>query len=372
MDRAGLIVRLVVTLGIAATAMGAQDPDAILGRSADAHRKLHSLEVTGLLAAPMTRDGVAYEVRWPVSMAQGDSTMLPADSPVPVLSPLLRFGQAEFGDGSGSAAPLDPPELSSPKGWSLFDQIDQNVRQVRLLPNETVELDSHSVSCWVLEVDYTPGFPSRALSGSAIRYRIDPSSLLVLGVSFSSRDAGGREMIPWTFTARSVETNQRPPEWALRMLPQLAGEERDEWRTRRAPEFTLSDLDGREVSLASLRGKAVLLSFWASWCAPCKEELPLLEKLKAEWEPEGLEVWAITNESAAKARAWLNLHGIGLRTLVDEDRNAFRAYDAEQIPVSVVLDRDGAVVSYIVGLGGETYFRTAIEKALAGGVAAIQ
>jgi peroxiredoxin len=357
-----------MVLGVAGTASSAQDPNEILRRSADAHGNLHGFEAAGLLVGRVNRAGVDYEVRWPVSMAQADATLLPADSPVPVLSPLLRFGQAEFRDGSVRAAASDTSQLSSPKGWSMFDQIDQSARAVRLLPNEIVEMDSQSVSCWVVEVDYEAGFPSRALSGSAIRYRIDPSSLLVLGVSFSSREAGGRETIPWTFAAQSLKTNQRPPEWALHMLPQLAGQERDEWRARRAPEFTLSDLDGREVSLASLRGKAVLLSFWASWCAPCKEELPLIEKLQAEWEPQGLEVWAITNESAAKARAWLSRHRIGLRTLVDEDRNAFRAYEAEQIPVSVVLDRDGKVVSYIVGLGGETYFRTAIEKALATGL----
>lgn len=362
----------MVLLAAAGTIAAAQDPNEILRRSAETHRRLLGLEATGLLTARVNRAGVDYEVRWPVSLAQADSTLLPDDSPVPVLTQLLRFGQAEFRDGSGRVAPSDTTALLSPKGWSVFEQIDQSVRDVRLLPNETVEVDSHSISCWVVEVDYEAGFPSRALSGAPVRYRIDPSTFLVLGVSFSLREAGGHETIPWTFTAESLKTNERPPEWALRMLPQLAGQEREEWLARQAPEFTLTDLNGQTVSLAGLRGKAVLLSFWASWCAPCKEELPLIEKLKTEWEPKGLEVWGITNESAGKARAWLSRHGIGLRTLVDEGRQAFRDYEAEQIPVSVVLDRDGNVVSYIVGLGGETYFRTAIEKALAGGVAAIQ
>jgi peroxiredoxin len=76
-------------------------------------------------------------------------------------------------------------------------------------------------------------------------------------------------------------------------------------------------------------------------------------------------VRGITNESAAKARAWLDRQGFELPTLVDHDRRVFGDYEAGQIPVSVVLDRDGNVVSYLQGLGGEAHFRAAIEKALA-------
>ena len=359
-----LAVVLAILPAILGTAAVAQDATEILQRSAGTHRNLHSFEASGVLTTPFHRAGVDGEVIWPVSMARADATVLPADSPVPVLSPLLRFGRAEFRDQTGNVAYPDARELSSPNGWSTFDQIDQNVRAVRLLPNETVELEGQAVSCRVLEVVYEAGFPSRALSGAPVRYRIDPASLLVLGVSFSLRQSGRDEAIPWTFTAASVKTGQRPPDWALRALPDLAGHERAEWIGRRGPEFRLADLEGQQVSLSGLRGRAVLLSFWASWCVPCKEELPLLEKLKSEWGPKGLDVWGVTNEPAVKARAWLNQHGIDLPTLVDENRQAFRSYEADQIPVSVVLTRDGEVVSYLVGLGGENHFRAAIEKAL--------
>jgi cytochrome c biogenesis protein CcmG/thiol:disulfide interchange protein DsbE len=300
---------------------------------------------------------------------------------------LIRFGLRQWrGPGGESVAPaVDEP--ASPKGWSLFDQIDRGVEEVRDLPGETIEFGGKPAACWVIEVVYKPGFPARALADRPVRYWIEQSSYLVLRESFWQRgaiqrgaiqrgamqsgaiqsEAMQREAVEWVFAAAAVKVNEPPPAWALRALPQLAGSERAEWVERFAPEFLLADLDGREVSLRALLGRAVLLSFWASWCVPCKEEMPLIENLAAEFESAGLEVWGITNESADKARAWLERNGRRLPTLVDEGRNVFRDYEAEKIPVSVVVDRSGKVVSYRVGLSGEADFRAAIERALEAG-----
>lgn len=347
----------------------AQTPRQILDASAEMYRRLHSLEASGILATRVTRAGIDYKVRWPVSVAYADSTMLPADSPVPVLSPLQRLGQIEFLDPSGKPA-NEPGVLASPKGWSLFGQTNQGAATVRRLPDEAVSAAEDLRCCVVLEVDYERGHPSRALSEHPIRYWIEPSTHIVRRVSFSLRDAASQEVLEWDFTAESVRTNQRPPRWALQSLAQLAGDERPEWVGRPAPEFSLPDLEGRRVSLGDLRGKAVLLSFWASWCVPCKEELPLIARLREEWAPRGVEAWGMTNESAEKAAGWLREQGIDLPTLVDVERAAFRSYEAEQIPVSVVVDRNGLVVSYLVGLGGEAHFRDAIERALEGSTSA--
>jgi peroxiredoxin len=351
-------------IGSLGASAAAQDANEILRRSADLYRSLHSVETSGVLTAHLDRLEIDYDVRWPVSTAQADSTLLPADSPAPALAPLLRFGKVEFRDAAGNPTAPPDPGVPSPKGWSLFDQIDQGAREVTRLPDGTVEFGGNAVTCRVLEVNYEPGFPSRALSRHPIRYWIDPSSSAVLAVSFALQARGG-EIIHWTYTAHELKTNEPPPRWALQALPQLAGQEREDWLGRQAPAFELTALDGRQVSLSSLRGKAVVLSFWASWCAPCKEEMPLLEELRAEWEPAGVEVWGITNESAAKTRAWLDEHEFDLPTLVDDQRRVFQSYEADQIPVSVVLDREGKVVSYLQGLGGKPYFRAAIERALA-------
>jgi cytochrome c biogenesis protein CcmG/thiol:disulfide interchange protein DsbE len=354
---------------LAATCLAApaQEAAEILRRAAETYRDSHSFEASGVLTTRVAISGASYDLTWPLSLAQADSTFLPSDSPVPALSPLIRFGRREWRGPGGEIVPLTADEPASPKGWPLFDQIDRGVEQVRELTSETIEFDGRPAACWVLEVDYKPGFPARALADRPVRYWIEQASFLVLRESFGHRDSSQSETLEWVFAAASVKVNEPPPAWALQALPQLAGHERAEWIERIAPEFLLADLNGRVVSLRELRGKAVLLSFWASWCVPCKEEMPLIEKLGAEFESAGLEVWGITNESADKARAWLHRNGRGLPTLVDESREVFRDYEAGKIPVSVVVDRSGKVVSYRVGLSGEADFRAAIERALEAG-----
>ena len=362
--QAPMALRLAVLLAAAWSAASAQDEAEILRRTAETYRSLHSFEASGVLSTQIALSGVSYDVTWPLSLAQADSTLLPPGSPVPVLSPLIRFGRKEFRDPAGQIAPLETATPSSPNGWSLFDQIDQGVQAIRDLRSETIEFDGKPTACWALEVVYEPGFPTRALSERPVRYWINQSNYLVIRQSFAQRDPSQSEFIEWVFTVTSMQLNEPPPAWALEALPQLAGYERTEWNERPAPDFILADLDGREVSLAALRGQAVLLSFWASWCVPCKEEMPLIERLAAEFGPRGLEVWGITNESAGKARAWLDRYGRSLPTLVDAARKVFRDYEAEKIPVSIVVDRGGRVVSYRVGLSGEAHLRAAIERAL--------
>ncbi len=345
----------------------AQHASEILRRTAETYRRLHSLELAGVLRTHTTVSGVPYEVTWPLELAQADSTAVPSDSPVPALSPLIRFGfqqirrsddRREGPGGPGQA------ELSPPKGWAQFDRIDRHVHEIRAFSAETIAFGGVPKACWLVEVAYEPGFPGRALSGQAVRYWIDQSSYLVLRERFGRREGTADEVTDWVFEARSVKLDQPPPDWAVEAMGDLAGHERHDWAARVAPDFTLEALDGREVRLAGLRGKAVLLSFWASWCTPCKEEMPLIEDLAAEYASRGLVVWGVTNESAEKALEWLGRFERSLPTLVDDHREVFRDYEAEKIPVSVVLDRGGRVVSYRVGLSGKQQLRAAIVKAL--------
>jgi cytochrome c biogenesis protein CcmG, thiol:disulfide interchange protein DsbE len=354
----------VALLAAACTAAAAQNAAEILRRTAETYRGLHSFEASGVLRARIAISEVAYEVAWPIALAQADSSALPPDSPVPALSPLFQFGEPELRGPGGAAAVPDSAGLSSPKGWAQFDQIDRHVRKILSLSKETIEFEGGPRACWLLEVAYQAGFPARALAGDPLRYWIDRGSHLVLRESFRRRAFSQGAAVEWVFEVRSVKINQPPPAWAMNALPQLAGYERTDWIERQAPPFTLADLDGRAVRLAALRGKAVLLSFWASWCIPCKEEMPLIEQLAAEFESRGLVVWGITNESAAKARAWLDGGERALPTLVDANQQVFQDYEAEKIPVAVVVGRGGRVVSYRVGLSGETQLRAAIVRAL--------
>jgi cytochrome c-type biogenesis protein len=119
-----------------------------------------------------------------------------------------------------------------------------------------------------------------------------------------------------------------------------------------APGFTLKDVDGNEVTMAQLKGKPILISFWATWCVPCRQELPLIRDEYLAHKAEGLSVVAIDygNESAATVRSFWKALNLQPAPILDPDGKASDAYgvalNSTGIPVSVLVARDGTVSSY--------------------------
>jgi peroxiredoxin len=120
-----------------------------------------------------------------------------------------------------------------------------------------------------------------------------------------------------------------------------------------APEFTvdlpdgryqLTDLDGRPIRLADLRGKAVWLNFWASWCPPCQQETPILRQIAREYEDRGLAVVGIeVQETVEDGRRYVERYGIPYRIGADVSGHVFRAYRVFALPTQFFIDADGVV-----------------------------
>jgi peroxiredoxin len=118
-----------------------------------------------------------------------------------------------------------------------------------------------------------------------------------------------------------------------------------------APDFTLRDLDGNEVRLSALRGKAVLLDFWGAWCGYCREALPGIEMIHRGLRDKGLLVFGIHSEAPEIAREYLQKYGYTLPSLVDRKEEAVQLYHLQGWPTTVLIDREGKVVYY--GSGDE-------------------
>jgi thiol-disulfide isomerase/thioredoxin len=112
-----------------------------------------------------------------------------------------------------------------------------------------------------------------------------------------------------------------------------------------APEFSLHDLNGSTIDLAALRGKPVLLDFWATWCGYCREALPSIEMLHRGLKDK-LAVYGIDNEEPEVAREYLQKYGYTLSSLVDPKDEAVNLYHINGWPTTVLIDRDGKVVLY--------------------------
>jgi DsbE subfamily thiol:disulfide oxidoreductase len=127
-----------------------------------------------------------------------------------------------------------------------------------------------------------------------------------------------------------------------------------------APAFQLPALDGKGalVSVASLRGKVVLLNFWASWCGPCRKEMPILEQINHQYGKRGVVVVGVNVEpDRSAALDWLKETPVSFPVLSDTDSHVSAAYHVEGMPNTVILDRKGNVRyvhrSYVAGTEDE-------------------
>ena len=118
-----------------------------------------------------------------------------------------------------------------------------------------------------------------------------------------------------------------------------------------APNFTLPGLDGKMVSLNDYRGKVVLLNIWATWCPPCVDEMPSMEKLYQELTGEGLEILAVSiDESGAKTvRPFMKKHRLSFPALIDSKGVITSLYQTTGVPESFILDKDGIIVEKVIG-----------------------
>jgi thiol-disulfide isomerase/thioredoxin len=120
-----------------------------------------------------------------------------------------------------------------------------------------------------------------------------------------------------------------------------------------ASDFTLESLDGRRVSLASYKGSLVFLSFWATWCGPCKQELPSAQALYDKLKKKGFVIVAVdVMEENKTVSAFVKANRMTFPVLLDADGRVGGEYDARSIPTNYLVDRKGKILARIVGYDG--------------------
>ena len=131
-----------------------------------------------------------------------------------------------------------------------------------------------------------------------------------------------------------------------------------------AADFEKKSIAGQTVKLSGLRGKVVLVDFWASWCEPCKKELPLLGKMAKRLKPRGIEIVTVNiDDDRANAEAFIKSNGLQQLTVVpDTDKSIVGKYEPPKMPSSFVVDRSGVV--RVVNAGFDDGDEAKIEKQL--------
>lgn len=122
------------------------------------------------------------------------------------------------------------------------------------------------------------------------------------------------------------------------------------WTGGSVAPFTLNDIDGKAHDLSSYHGKVVLVNFWATWCEPCRQELPSIQRLREKLAGKPFVVFAVNvDEPEARIRTFLKQTNLNVPVLVDADKKATRSWDVRVLPVTFILDKHGRVRYRLVG-----------------------
>jgi peroxiredoxin len=135
-----------------------------------------------------------------------------------------------------------------------------------------------------------------------------------------------------------------------------------------APDFILQTLDGRDMHLSDYRGHVVFLNFWATWCGPCKVEMPAMEKLYREFRPKGFVVVAISSdaEGPAVTRPYRDALGLSFTIADDSEMLVSRLYGVRSLPLTFLVNREGVITHQIFGARdwGDSEARSGIRQLL--------
>jgi thiol-disulfide isomerase/thioredoxin len=155
-----------------------------------------------------------------------------------------------------------------------------------------------------------------------------------------------------------VKASLDSPQFTAAMAKLAADDE-----LRAKADFTLSDLEGKSWTLRDLRGKVVLVNFWATWCPPCRKEMPDLDSLYKKFKDQGLVILAIDDEEVAKIKPYLAEHPVTYPILLDPGRKANDVFRIDGIPKSFVYDREGKLVAQSIDMRTQRQFLEMLSQA---------
>jgi peroxiredoxin len=149
----------------------------------------------------------------------------------------------------------------------------------------------------------------------------------------------------------NVRVSLNAPQFAAAMSKLEADD-----RRRQKADFTLTDLQGKAWTLKALRGKVVLVNFWATWCPPCRKELPDLQALYTRFKARGLVVLGISDEDAAKVQPFVAQHDMTYPVLLDPGRKVNKLFEVQGIPRTFIYDRSGKLAAQAIDMRTQKQF----------------
>ncbi len=258
-------------------------------------------------------------------------------------------------------------------GDSRFNR--QLQKSITLLREEDLAVGSNNHPCYLLEVNLSSGAGFESIQHLWIekQSRVIWREVLTV-ITRGSNGVTTRNITTINFseivinqpTDPSIFFFARPTEARLveKLNPFIRPAARPAALGAIPAEFALNNLEGQSISLRSLRGKVVLINFWATWCGPCRVEMPHLEKLYQQYKTKDVVFLPISNEDPETVRKFLSQSGYTFGSLIDPDGRIQESYGVRGIPHTFLIDKSGMIVESLPGARSEEVFRTTIERAL--------
>jgi thiol-disulfide isomerase/thioredoxin len=264
---------------------------------------------------------------------------------------------------------------------SVMDQLKAKdpYLSAKVIGEESVEVDGQKIDCWVLEgrLDKISLPGSVEMTGGLQKIWIGKVSKLALKQTMTASMQGGPLTAPAQMneavTVISEKLDEPVPDGTFTFTPPEGAKLVTEFKGpvkanadltgQIAADFKLKSVAGKEFSLQDLRGKFVLLDFWATWCGPCRRELPAVEKLHQEFHRRGLVVLGIdAGEDTDTVNQFLLSSKLSYPILLTADSGVVLSYSVNAFPTVVLIDAEGKIVFYHVGAGGEKALRESLAK----------
>jgi len=281
-----------------------------------------------------------------------------------------------------TAAIQGPQRLLESLGLGKGPDVSATLRNAKIIGTETLEIDGKRIDCWVVELIVKrfnlPVPLGAALTDATATFWFEKELAIQRQFAISGKmqmdAAGGPIEMHQKMVFRALKINEVVPDSLFVFVPpegakEVAkftgrGSDKSNLAGKPAPAFQSVALDGTSYSSQGLKGKVVLLDFWTTWCGPCRNEIPLIGKLAAEFKPQGLVVIGMNyEEDRETVEAFLKATKVSYPVVLTSGSSIAPSYEVGAFPTHVLIGRDGSVAAYEVGVGGEAALRALLASA---------
>jgi peroxiredoxin len=257
--------------------------------------------------------------------------------------------------------------------WSVQEKpIVEQIKGLRQLPDATRAHVTKSLALAIRQLPVSPnklilanGLANLSTEGDFGRDTLEEvaTTLATALREQPPQENHGQPAMPYVELAQlvryeHVQASSDSPQFAAAMS-KLAGDD----QRREHADFTLSDLEGKTWSLQGLHGKVVLVNFWATWCPPCRKEIPDLETLYRQFKDQGFLVLAISDEDKNKVQPFIAEHHTTFPILLDPGRKVNELFQIEGIPKTFVYNRDGKLAAEAIDMRTRKQFLELLAQA---------